>query len=95
VLEILSNPSTHPKTPHDAISLVMNLPKQMTISAPVLGLTVGTRALLAAGVALLLADKLASERRKAIGWTLAAVGAITTFPLAWEVLGRNCSGARR
>lgn len=46
--------------------------------------------MLAAGVALLLADKLTAERRKAIGWTLAAIGVVTTFPIAWEIFGKGC-----
>jgi hypothetical protein len=43
--------------------------------------------MLGAGIALLLADKLTPEQRKATGWTLAAVGALTTVPLAWLLLG--------
>jgi hypothetical protein len=43
--------------------------------------------MLGAGVALLLSDKLAPEQRRAIGWTLVAVGVLTTFPLALEVFG--------
>lgn len=62
----------------------------MTVSVPLMGLAVGTRAMLAAGVALLLADKLTAERRKAIGWTLAAIGVVTTFPIAWEIFGKGC-----
>jgi len=47
----------------------------------------GDPAMLGAGIALLLSDKLAPEQRRAIGWTLVAVGALTTFPLALEVFG--------
>ena len=46
-----------------------------------------TRAMLGAGVALLLCDKLTPEHRRAIGWTLVAIGVVTTVPLAMEVLG--------
>ncbi len=65
----------------------MKSPKEVTLSVPLLGLTVGTRAMLAAGIALLLADKLSRERRRAAGWTLAAIGALTTVSIAWQVFG--------
>jgi hypothetical protein len=56
---------------------------------PELGLVAGTRGLLGAGIGLLLADKLSDEQRKGIGWTLVAVGALTTIPLAMIVFGRR------
>jgi hypothetical protein len=56
---------------------------------PELGLIAGTRGLLGAGIGLLLADKLSDERRRSIGWTLVAVGALTTLPLALLVFGRR------
>jgi hypothetical protein len=52
-----------------------------------LGLIAGTRAMLGAGVALLLADRLGEDQRKAVGWTLFLVGAVSTVPLAIEVFG--------
>lgn len=59
------------------------------LTLPEIGLIAATRALLGAGIALLLADKLTAEQRKAVGWTLVAVGALTTIPLALEVLGNR------
>ena len=56
---------------------------------PEIGLVAGTRGLLGAGLGLLLADKLSDEQRKGIGWTLVAVGALTTIPLAMIVFGRR------
>lgn len=56
------------------------------ISLPELGLIAGTRAALGAGVGLLLADRLNNDQRKAIGWTLVAVGVLSTVPLAAHVL---------
>ena len=56
---------------------------------PELGLVAGTRGLLGAGIGLLLADKLTDERRKGVGWTLVAVGALTTIPLAMMVFDRR------
>jgi hypothetical protein len=54
-----------------------------------IGLIAATRVLLGAGIALLLADKLSAEQRKAVGWTLVGVGALTTIPLALEVFGKR------
>ncbi len=59
------------------------------ITVPELGLVAGTRAALGAGLGLLLADRLSDEERRAVGWTLLLVGALSTIPLAFEVLGRR------
>ena len=59
------------------------------ITMPELALIAGTRAALGAGVGLLLADRLAEDQRKAVGWTLLLIGALSTIPLAFEVLGGN------
>ena len=56
---------------------------------PELGLVAGTRGMLGAGIGLLLADKLGDERRKGIGWTLVAIGVLTTLPLALMVFDRR------
>jgi len=63
--------------------------KSVELRLPELGLVVGTRAMLGAGLALLLADKLDDDTRKGVGWTLVAVGAITTIPLAMLLLDRR------
>jgi hypothetical protein len=42
---------------------------------------------LGAGIGLLLADRLSEDQRRAVGWTLLLIGALTTVPLAFEVLG--------
>jgi hypothetical protein len=61
--------------------------KKHEVTIPQIGLMAGTRAMLGAGVALLLSEKLTSEQRQAIGWTLVAIGALTTIPLAVQLLG--------
>ena len=61
--------------------------RQVELSMPELGLIAGTRAALGAGVGLLLADCLSREQRKAVGWTLVAVGIASTIPLAMQALG--------
>ena len=63
--------------------------KQHEVTVPQIGLIAGTRALLGAGIALLLAEKLTDEQRRAIGWTLVAVGALTTIPLALQLLSED------
>ena len=61
--------------------------RETRISLPELALVAGTRAALGAGLGLLLADRFSTEERKAVGWTLFLVGALTTIPLAFEVFG--------
>jgi hypothetical protein len=61
--------------------------RQRTITLPLLGLIAGTRAALGAGIALLLADRLTAEQRRAVGWTLTGVGVLSTIPLVAHVLG--------
>ena len=56
---------------------------------PELALLAGTRGMLGAGVGLLLADRLSMDQRERIGWTLAAIGALTTIPLAMLVFSRR------
>jgi hypothetical protein len=59
------------------------------LTFPELGLIAGTRALLGAGAGLLLADKLTAEQRKAVGWTMFLIGAVSTIPLAINVLTKK------
>jgi hypothetical protein len=56
---------------------------------PELGLIAGTRGLLGAGVGLVVAGRLSDAQRKDIGWTLIAIGVLTTIPLALLVFGRH------
>ena len=56
---------------------------------PELGLLAGTRGLLGAGIGLLLSARLSDARRKDIGWTLVAIGVLTTLPLALMVFDRR------
>ena len=60
--------------------------KQHEVTIPQIGLIAGARAMLGAGIARLLSEKLSGEQRRAIGWTLVAVGALTTIPLALQLL---------
>jgi len=68
--------------------------RETHLSLPQLFLFAGTRGMLGAGLALLLSDRLTEAQRKAVGWTLFFVGAVTTVPLAFEVLGSSQSVSR-
>jgi hypothetical protein len=63
--------------------------KKAELSLPEVALIGGTRGLLGAGVALLLADKLDRGQRRAVGWALFLIGAISTIPLAVNVLNKR------
>ncbi len=60
--------------------------RNVKLTMPELALIAGTRAALGAGIALLLADRLTAEQRKAAGAALTIVGVLSTLPLALEVL---------
>jgi hypothetical protein len=62
-----------------------------TLTIPEIILIGGTRAALGAGLALLLADRLNLDQRRAVGWTLFLVGAVTTIPIAANVLCKTSS----
>jgi hypothetical protein len=62
-------------------------PRELTL--PEIILIGGTRVALGAGAALLLADRLSHEQRRAAGWALFLVGALTTIPLVIDVLGKG------
>jgi hypothetical protein len=63
--------------------------KTSELTLPELALIAGTRGMLGAGIALLVSDRIDSDRRKTIGWTLLLIGAISTIPLVVEVIGKR------
>ena len=63
--------------------------KTSELTLPEVGLIAATRGMLGAGIGLLLAEKLNEDQRKAIGWTLFVMGAISTIPLAMDVLSKR------
>jgi hypothetical protein len=65
------------------------------LSMPELALIAGTRAMAGAGLGLLLAHRLPDGPRRAVGWTLLTVGALSTIPLAMQVYSasRACNHA--
>jgi hypothetical protein len=67
--------------------------KQVNLTIPEIGLIAGTRAAAGAGLALLLCNRLNPDQRRAVGWTLLAVGIATTIPLVAHVFGKPCAPA--
>ena len=57
------------------------------LTTPQIAFVVGTRAMLAAGIGLLMADKLSNRARRALGMGLVALGGVTTIPAARTLLG--------
>lgn len=63
--------------------------KRSELTLPEVGLIAGTRGMLGAGIALLLADRLSEDQRKVIGWTLFLMGVVSTIPLVMGVLSKR------
>jgi hypothetical protein len=63
--------------------------KKTEITLPELALIAGTRGMLGAGAGLLLADRLNKDQRRAVGWTLLLVGALSTIPLAIDIFSKR------
>ena len=62
------------------------------LTLPEIGMIAATRGMLGAGIGLLVADLLSAEQRRSVGWTLVAVGVVTTVPLVLNVLGKRVDG---
>jgi hypothetical protein len=69
--------------------------KNLLLSPPVFGFVLGTRAALAFGVGLLVAERIPEARRRRIGLTLVAIGAATTIPAAMLTFGRRANSTRQ
>ena len=61
----------------------------LVLTPPLFGFVIGTRAALAFGLGLLLADRIPGPRRRAVGLALVAIGAATTIPAAIAVFGHR------
>ena len=67
--------------------------RQIPLTIPEVAFIAGTRGALGAGVGLLLSGRMTESRRRAIGWMLVAIGAVTTIPAAKRLFGqRSISG---
>jgi len=65
--------------------------RRLNLSLPELMFVAATRGALGAGLGLLLAGKLRRDRRRVIGLTLTAFGALTTIPAAIAIFRRTAS----
>lgn len=63
--------------------------KESRLTIPEVAAIASTRVALGGGLALLLADRIEMKQRRAIGWTLFLVGAISTVPLIMRVLDKR------
>ena len=54
--------------------------KSLELNLPTLGFVVATRAMIGAGLGLLLAERIPAPQRRAAGLVLLAIGAATTLP---------------
>ena len=63
--------------------------RERVLTVPEIILIAGTRVALGAGLGLLLADKLDRHTRKGAGLALLIVGALTTIPLAVDVITKR------
>ena len=60
----------------------------INLNPALLGFIVGTRAALAFGIGLLVADRIPKDRRRTIAMALIGLGAATTIPAARALLRR-------
>jgi len=63
--------------------------RKSLLTVPEIGLIGITRVALGAGLALLLGEKLNRDERRAAGWSLFVIGALTTVPLVLSVLEKK------
>lgn len=62
---------------------------ERSLTIPEIVFLAGTRVALGLGIGLLISGNLNSDQRKGAGWTLAAIGALTTIPLVAGLIGRK------
>lgn len=63
--------------------------KTHPVTLPEMAIVAMTRGMAGAGVGLLVAERVPPRVRRAVGWTLLAVGAATTVPIVLSFLGKR------
>ena len=63
--------------------------RTLDLSIPELAFVAATRGMTGAGIGLLASSYLSLPARKAVGWTLLAIGVLTTVPIAAAVYARS------
>jgi hypothetical protein len=64
--------------------------KQATLPLPEIGLIAATRGMAGAGFAFLISARMTEKKRKAIGWPLFIIGALSTIPLVMDISKKSC-----
>ena len=59
--------------------------RTISVALPQFGFVVATRAMLGAGIALLISDRVPQAHKRTIATALVAIGALSTIPAAWWV----------
>ena len=67
--------------------------KRVELPVPEIGMLAVTRAMLGAGVGLMVAEKLSERQRKVIGRTLFLIGVLSTIPLVKDIARRMHTSA--
>lgn len=63
--------------------------KAFELSFPEFAFVAATRGMAGAGIGLLVSDHFNVDTRRAVGWTLLAIGALTTVPIALTLIARR------
>lgn len=69
--------------------------KKVDLTLPEFGFVVATRAALGVGIGLLAAGQMRCSKRRAVGWTLVTLGALTTIPALLAVFGGGLKNWRQ
>jgi len=63
--------------------------KTYNVTVPEVGIVAATRGMAGAGIGLLVAQYLRPEQRRTLGWTLLAIGALSTIPIVMALVGKR------
>ena len=68
--------------------------KAYPVTLPEMAIVALTRGMAGAGLGLLVSGSMQRETRRALGWTLFALGAVSTVPILFALLGDRDRGGR-
>ena len=63
--------------------------KEHKLKLSEIALIASTRGMLGAGIGFLLSNTLSKDQRRAVGWALVLVGAVTTIPLVMNIFSND------
>jgi hypothetical protein len=63
--------------------------KTYAVTVPEIAIVAATRGVAGAGIGLLVAGFLRPDTRRTLGWTLLAIGALSTIPIAMALFGKR------